>query len=231
VSALEALLRAQVEPVLWGQSPGGIYTLDQAFKVAERIDLARALSEGVLAEGRRQTPPRKDVQGGDSHGGDGGAGRHSGVLSVWRPCSSCTGVSDQPRRGVYRLREDRAHGGDLLEQKWAASTGVGGLQRWHRSWEGAGPGYAAVAASTDGPVGKAACRADGKGPWHVDGHWRRPNSGSNGRRCRRCGGDQVESVYGLVGLLCAQLGIARGALLAEGGEKWSSAQHGWVVCR
>jgi hypothetical protein len=55
VSALEAPLRAQVEPVLWGQSPGGIYTLDQAFEVAERIDLARALSEGLLAEGRRQT--------------------------------------------------------------------------------------------------------------------------------------------------------------------------------
>jgi hypothetical protein len=55
VSALEAPLRAQVEPVLWGQSPGGIYTLDQALQVAERIDLARALSEGMLAEGRRQT--------------------------------------------------------------------------------------------------------------------------------------------------------------------------------
>jgi hypothetical protein len=40
---------------VWRQSPGGIYTLDQAFKVAERIDLARALSEGVLAKGRRQT--------------------------------------------------------------------------------------------------------------------------------------------------------------------------------
>jgi hypothetical protein len=55
VSALEAPLRAQVEPVLWGQSPGGIYMLDQAFEVAERIDLARVLLEGVLAEGRRQT--------------------------------------------------------------------------------------------------------------------------------------------------------------------------------
>jgi hypothetical protein len=55
LSALEAPLRAQVEPVLWGQSLGRIYTLDQAFKVAKRIDLARALLEGVLAEGRRQT--------------------------------------------------------------------------------------------------------------------------------------------------------------------------------
>jgi hypothetical protein len=55
LSALEAPLRTQVEPVLWEQSPRGIHTLDQAFEVAERIDLARALSEGVLAEGRRQT--------------------------------------------------------------------------------------------------------------------------------------------------------------------------------
>jgi hypothetical protein len=55
VSALEAPLRAQVEPVLWGQSSGGIYTLDQAFEVAKHIDLARALAEGVLAEGWRQT--------------------------------------------------------------------------------------------------------------------------------------------------------------------------------
>jgi hypothetical protein len=37
VKALEAPLRAQVEPVSWGQSPGGIYMSDQAFEVAERI--------------------------------------------------------------------------------------------------------------------------------------------------------------------------------------------------
>jgi hypothetical protein len=104
-----------------------------------------------------------------------------------------------------------------VEQGWAASIGVGESERWRRSWGGAGPGYAAVAASTDGPIGEAACRADGEGPWRVDDHWQRPNSASDGRRCRRCGGDQVESVYGLVGLLCVKLGIARGPLPAGGG--------------
>jgi hypothetical protein len=132
-------------------------------------------------------------------------------------------VPSQPQRDVHRLREDRAHVGGLLGQGWGAATGVGRSQRWRRSWGGAGPGYAAVAASTDGPVGEAACGTDGEGPCRVDGHWRRPNSASNGRRCRQSGGVQVESVYGLVGLLCAQLGIARGVLPAGGGEKWSSA--------
>jgi hypothetical protein len=54
VSALETPLRPQAEPVLWGLNPRGIYTLDQAFELVKRIDLARALSEGVLAEGWRQ---------------------------------------------------------------------------------------------------------------------------------------------------------------------------------
>ena len=46
VNALPEKLRVQVQPVLWGNSPGGVYTLAQAFETAERIDLAQAYAEG-----------------------------------------------------------------------------------------------------------------------------------------------------------------------------------------
>ena len=47
VKALPRWLREQVEPVLFAQSPGGVYTLEKAFEIAERIDLARAFQDGV----------------------------------------------------------------------------------------------------------------------------------------------------------------------------------------
>jgi hypothetical protein len=45
--ALPQQLRSQVEPTLFSESPGGVFSLDRAFEIAERIDLARAFSEGL----------------------------------------------------------------------------------------------------------------------------------------------------------------------------------------
>jgi hypothetical protein len=46
--ALPAELRQRVEPVLWAQSPSGVYSLDAAFQVAEpRIELAQAYAAGM----------------------------------------------------------------------------------------------------------------------------------------------------------------------------------------
>jgi hypothetical protein len=47
VKALEPELRAQVRPVLYASSEGGHYTLDQAFSIAEKIDLASAYADKV----------------------------------------------------------------------------------------------------------------------------------------------------------------------------------------
>jgi hypothetical protein len=47
VKALLAELRQRVEPVLWAQSPSGVYSLDAAFQVAERIELAQAYAAGM----------------------------------------------------------------------------------------------------------------------------------------------------------------------------------------
>jgi hypothetical protein len=46
LKALPQQLRSQVEPALFSESPGGVFSLDRAFEIAERIDLARAFSEG-----------------------------------------------------------------------------------------------------------------------------------------------------------------------------------------
>jgi hypothetical protein len=53
VGALPNALRLQVEPLVWSQSEGGVYTLEQAFQVAERMDLARAFAVG-RRRGREQ---------------------------------------------------------------------------------------------------------------------------------------------------------------------------------
>jgi hypothetical protein len=42
VGALPDALRLQVEPLVWLQSEGGVYSLEKAFQVAERMDLAKA---------------------------------------------------------------------------------------------------------------------------------------------------------------------------------------------
>jgi hypothetical protein len=49
VKALPTELRQRVEPVLWAQSPGpsGVYSLDAAFQVAERMELAQAYATGM----------------------------------------------------------------------------------------------------------------------------------------------------------------------------------------
>jgi hypothetical protein len=52
VGALPDALRLQVEPLVWSQSEGGVYTLEQAFQVVERMNLARAFASGP-AQGRR----------------------------------------------------------------------------------------------------------------------------------------------------------------------------------
>jgi hypothetical protein len=42
VKPLPVELRQRVEPILWANSPAGVYTLDAAFQVAEQIELAQA---------------------------------------------------------------------------------------------------------------------------------------------------------------------------------------------
>jgi hypothetical protein len=44
VGALPDALRLQVEPLVWLQSEGGVYSLEKAFQVAERMDLAKAFA-------------------------------------------------------------------------------------------------------------------------------------------------------------------------------------------
>jgi hypothetical protein len=44
--ALLDALRLQVEPLVWSQSKGGVYRLEKAFQVAERMDLAKAFAMG-----------------------------------------------------------------------------------------------------------------------------------------------------------------------------------------
>jgi hypothetical protein len=46
VGALPDALRSQVEPLVWSQSEGGVYSLEKAFQVAERMDLAKAFAMG-----------------------------------------------------------------------------------------------------------------------------------------------------------------------------------------
>jgi hypothetical protein len=47
VKALPTKLRQRVERVLWAQSSSGVYSLDAAFQVAERIELAQAYAAGM----------------------------------------------------------------------------------------------------------------------------------------------------------------------------------------
>jgi hypothetical protein len=46
VGALPDALRLQVEPLVWSQSEGGVYSLEKAFQVAERMDLGKAFAMG-----------------------------------------------------------------------------------------------------------------------------------------------------------------------------------------
>jgi hypothetical protein len=54
VGALPDASRLQVEPLVWSESEGGVYTLEQAFQVAERMDLARAFGVGRRSGGEQQ---------------------------------------------------------------------------------------------------------------------------------------------------------------------------------
>jgi hypothetical protein len=54
VGALPDALCLQVEPSMWSQGEEGMYTLEQAFQVAERMDLARALAVGRRRSGEQQ---------------------------------------------------------------------------------------------------------------------------------------------------------------------------------
>jgi hypothetical protein len=47
VKALPVELRQRVEPILWANSSAGVYTLEAAFQVAERIELAQAYATGM----------------------------------------------------------------------------------------------------------------------------------------------------------------------------------------
>jgi hypothetical protein len=47
VKALPTELRRRVEPNLWANSPAKVYTLEAAFEVAERIELAQAYATGM----------------------------------------------------------------------------------------------------------------------------------------------------------------------------------------
>jgi hypothetical protein len=47
VKALPVKLRERVEPILWANSPAGVHTLEAAFQVAERIELAQAYATGM----------------------------------------------------------------------------------------------------------------------------------------------------------------------------------------
>jgi hypothetical protein len=47
VKALPTELRQRVEPVLWANSPSGVYTQESAFQIAERIELAQAYAAGM----------------------------------------------------------------------------------------------------------------------------------------------------------------------------------------
>lgn len=57
VHALPSKLRAKVEPVLWADSEGGVYTLDKALQVAERIEMAAAFSEGTHGNVQEEKEP------------------------------------------------------------------------------------------------------------------------------------------------------------------------------
>jgi hypothetical protein len=54
VEALLDALRLQVEPLVWSQSEGGMYSLEKAFQVAERMDLAKAFAMGRRRGGEQQ---------------------------------------------------------------------------------------------------------------------------------------------------------------------------------
>jgi hypothetical protein len=54
VGALPNAFRLQVEPLVWSQSEGGVYSLEKAFQVAERMDLAKAFAVGRRRGGEQQ---------------------------------------------------------------------------------------------------------------------------------------------------------------------------------
>jgi hypothetical protein len=54
VGPLPDALRLQVEPLVWSQSEGGMYSLEKAFHVAERMDLAKAFAMGRRRGGEQQ---------------------------------------------------------------------------------------------------------------------------------------------------------------------------------
>jgi hypothetical protein len=122
----------------------------------KRINLTRVLSERVLAEGRRQTGAAQVSAMAVTAGLAATVGCYQYGAHAHRAVE-CPIIQDVVCNGC------RARGGRLLEQRWGASTGVGGSQRWRRSWGRAGPGYAAVVASIDDPVDTESCKIDGKG--------------------------------------------------------------------
>jgi hypothetical protein len=54
IGALPDALCLQVEPLVWSQNEGGVYSLEKAFQVAERMDLAKAFAVGRRRGGEQQ---------------------------------------------------------------------------------------------------------------------------------------------------------------------------------
>ena len=55
VEALPEKLRVRVEPIVYSMGANGVYTLDQAFKVADRQDLATAYADGRRGKTKEDT--------------------------------------------------------------------------------------------------------------------------------------------------------------------------------
>jgi hypothetical protein len=91
VRALPGELQKQVTPVLYANSKGGQYTLEEAFEIAEKIDLATAYAEGLQGWQQGGTSALDERRGGGKPRGFARArvaaalSRHGGqsLLSLW----------------------------------------------------------------------------------------------------------------------------------------------------
>jgi hypothetical protein len=59
VNALPAAVRERIEPILWAKSANGIYSLDDAFQAAERVELAQAYASGMRGWAKTSAPGTK----------------------------------------------------------------------------------------------------------------------------------------------------------------------------
>jgi hypothetical protein len=130
VNALPAAVRERIEPILSAKSANGIYSLDDAFQAAERVELAQAYASGMRGWAKSSAPRSKQSSAHAASAADSSSCYRCGQAG--HQASNCPGTDSRcnscHKRGHSEAVCLTAH--PELKPDWtSAGKNIGGLER------------------------------------------------------------------------------------------------------